>query len=419
MSPNVILAGIMLISLVVYSLLGGADYGAGFWDLLSFGPNREGQRNLIARAIHPVWETNHVWLILLIVLMFSGFPAAFSAISVNLAVPLYLVLFGIVLRGSSYVFRAYFAGNPRVQLYWGRVFSISSSITPLFLGIVIGGISSDSVLANGFSGNAFLGAWFHPFPLVVGLLSLSLFAYLSACYLTVEAEDPTLQSDFRSRALTSGVASIVLAAFTYTMAGDSAHEIRDGLWSNPYAWLVEIGAVIATIAAFHALWKQYYLRVRIAAAAQVTFIVLGWGIAQFPYLVRPEITIYNGASPRPVLSALVIVVSIGAVVLIPSLALLLHIFKTEPKSAAPGFVEPEGRDERNARTQLQLISRTVGAFAGTFPKNPAARGPYREQGSCGLLRFRSSHAVPGLYGDGSRRRDISGRGNHRDFARTR
>jgi len=342
MNPNAILAGMMLISLVLYSLLGGADYGGGFWDLLSFGPNREGQRNLIAQAIQPIWEANHVWIVLLIVVMFSGFPAAFSAISVGLAIPLYLVLFGIVLRGSSYVFRAYFAGNVGMQLFWGRVFSISSSMTPFFLGIVIGGISCDSVLVNdGFNENGFLRAWFHPFPLVVGLLSLSLFAYLSACYLTVEAEDPILQSDFRTRALISGLVSIVLAACTYIMAADSAPGIKDGLWSNPYAWLVEIGAGIATIAGFHALWSRHYLRAAFAAAAQVTFILLGWGISQFPYLVRPAITIYNGASPRPVLSSLVIAVSIGAVVLVPSLALLLYVFKMEPQPASPGIDDVE------------------------------------------------------------------------------
>jgi cytochrome d ubiquinol oxidase subunit II len=337
MTPNAILAGMMLISLVVYALLGGADYGAGFWDLVSFGPNRERRHNLIAQAIQPVWETNHVWLVLIIVLMFSGFPAAFSAICVNLAVPLYLVLLGIVLRGSSYVFRAHFAGNIRMQLYWGRVFSVSSSMTPLFLGIVIGGISWDSALANNkFSADVFLRSWFQPFPMVVGLLSLSLFAYLSACYLTVESEDPALQSDFRTRALTSGLISIVLAVFTHIMAGDSAQGIRAGLWSNPYAGLLEIAAVIATIRAFHALWKRNYLRARMAAAAQVAFILIGWGTAQFPYLVRPEITIYNGASPQAVLNSLMITVSIGAVVLIPSLALLFYVFKTAPKSASPG-----------------------------------------------------------------------------------
>src|SRR5580692_4454926 len=166
MSTDVVLAGVMLAALVIYSLLGGADYGAGFWDLMCSGPRQQGQRDLIARAIQPVWEANHIWLILLVVLMFSGFPSAFSSMSVGLAVPIFLVLLGIVFRGSSYVFRAYFAGDVRTQLYWGKVFSISSSITPLFLGIVIGAISSNAVLVkDGVSETGFLRTWFHPFPL--------------------------------------------------------------------------------------------------------------------------------------------------------------------------------------------------------------------------------------------------------------
>src|ERR1700751_1270362 len=167
MSVDIVLAGIMLAALMIYSLLAGADYGAGFWDLICSGPRQQDKRDLISRAIQPVWETNHIWLILLVVLMFSGFPAAFSEISLGLAVPIFLILLGIVLRGSSYVFRAYFTGSVRTQLYWGNVFSISSSITPLFLGIVIGATSSDAVrVQDGVSENGFLWTWFHPFPLI-------------------------------------------------------------------------------------------------------------------------------------------------------------------------------------------------------------------------------------------------------------
>src|ERR1700731_4506484 len=163
MSTDVVLAGVMLAALVIYSLFGGADYGAGFWDLMCFGLRQQEQRDLIARAIQPVWEVNHIWLILVVVLTFSGFPVAFSSISLGLAIPIVLILLGIVLRGSSYVFRAYFTGSVRTQLYWGKVFSISSSITPLFLGIVIGAISSNGVLVkDDVSENGFLGKWFRP-----------------------------------------------------------------------------------------------------------------------------------------------------------------------------------------------------------------------------------------------------------------
>jgi cytochrome bd ubiquinol oxidase subunit II len=333
MSADVILAGVMLTAIVIYSLLGGADYGAGFWDLMCFGPRQQEQRNLIARAIQPVWEANHIWLILVVVLTFSGFPVAFSSISLGLAVPIFLILLGIVLRGSSYVFRAYFTGSVRTQLYWGKVFSISSSLTPLFLGIVIGAISSDGVLVkDGVSENGFLRTWFQPFPLIVGVLSLSLFAYLSACYLTIETHNATLQNDFRKRALISGFVSIVSAAITYVIAGDSAKPIRDGLSRVPYVWMIELGAAIAALVAFQALWSSSYLRARIAAAAQVALIVFGWGVAQYPYLVRPELTIVNSAAPSNILSDLEIAVAVGAVVLIPSLILLLLVFKTHRKS---------------------------------------------------------------------------------------
>jgi cytochrome d ubiquinol oxidase subunit II len=333
MSTDVVLAGVMLAALVIYSLLGGADYGAGFWDLMCSGPRRQGQRDLIARAIQPVWEANHIWLILVVVLMFSGFPAAFSEISLALAVPIFLILLGIVLRGSSYVFRAYFTGSVRTQLYWGKVFSISSSITPLFLGIVIGAISSNGVLVkDDVSENGFLGTWFHPFPLIVGLLSLSLFAYLSACYLTIETDDPALQNDFRNRSLFSGFVSLMAAFATYVVAGNAAQGIRDGLSRAPYVWLIEVGGAIAALVAFQALWTRHYQRARIAAAAQVALIVFGWGVAQYPYLVRHELTIYKSAAPTNIVSDLLIAVAMGAVVLIPSLILLLLVFKKHRES---------------------------------------------------------------------------------------
>ena len=333
MNPAIIFAGIMLAALVIYSLLAGADYGAGFWDLICSGPRREKQRELIAQAIEPVWETNHVWLILVVVLMFSGFAPAFSAISVGLGIPVFLILLGIVLRGSSYVFRTYFAGSIRTQLYWGKVFSISSSMTPLFLGIVIGAISSDSVIVkDGISENGFLRTWFHPFPLIVGVLSLSLFAYLSACYLTVETDDVALQDDFRGRALFSGFVSMLAAFATYVIAGNSAQEIRDGLSRAPNVLLVESGAAIAALVAFQALWSRHYFRARVAAAAQVGLIIIGWGVAQYPYLVRPDLTIFNSAAPSSVLVAIEIACAFGGAVLLPSLFLLYRVFKGHRKS---------------------------------------------------------------------------------------
>jgi cytochrome d ubiquinol oxidase subunit II len=198
---------------------------------------------------------------------------------------------------------------------------------------VIGAISGDAVLVDdGRSENGFLSTWLQPFPLIVGLLALSLFAYLSACYLTVETDDSELQGDFRKRALFSGFVSVMAAFATYLVAENSAQRILDGLSRSPDCLLIEVGAAIATLVAFQALWSRSYPRARIAAAAQVGLIVIGWGFAQYPYLVRPELTIFSSASPPNILVDMEIVVALGGVILIPSLILLLLIFKTDRTS---------------------------------------------------------------------------------------
>jgi cytochrome d ubiquinol oxidase subunit II len=195
-------------------------------------------------------------------------------------------------------------------------------------------MSSDTVVVHdGISVNGFVGTWLRLFPLLVGILSLTLFAYLSACYLTLEAEDPKLQEDFRRRALFSGFVSLLTAFATYAAAGTFAQEIRDGLSRAPHVWLVEIAGAVASLVAFQALWVRSYYRARIAAAAQVGLIVVGWGVAQFPYVVRPSLTIMSSAAPTNVLIN-EIACGIGAVILFPSLFLLYYIFKTHRRSVA-------------------------------------------------------------------------------------
>jgi cytochrome bd ubiquinol oxidase subunit II len=323
-----LLAGAMLVSLVMYSLLAGADFGAGFWDLLCSGPRQQQQRHLIEQSLVPVWEANHVWLILIVVLLFSGFPDAFGALFVGLAVPLFLVLLGIVLRGCSFVFRSYFTGERQTQLYWGKVFSISSSMTPLFLGILIGAISCDSVvIQGGISENGFLKTWLLPFPIAVGILALSLFAYLSACYLAVDADGPELKDDFRLRGLIASAFSIAMACAMYVIAGRSAVGIRQELASRPAAWIIDILALGAMAMAFRGLWLRRFRQARIAAAVQVALIVAGWGVAQYPYLIRPGNTITSSAAPDNVAGAIDVALGCGAIVLIPSLMVLFAVFK--------------------------------------------------------------------------------------------
>src|ERR1700693_447732 len=214
-TPEMLLAVILMASLTFYVLFGGADYGGGVWDLLARGPRAQKQRELIAHAITPVWEANHVWLILVVVLLLAGFPPAFAAVSTALNIPLTVLTIGIVMRGSSFIFRAYHTGDYRTQRRWGLIFAIASTVAPICLGVVVGAISSGRVLVrDGVSVNGFIATWLGTFPLMVGFFALSLFVFLAAVYLTVEAREPALQEDFRRKALASGVIVAVMALGT-------------------------------------------------------------------------------------------------------------------------------------------------------------------------------------------------------------
>lgn len=324
-----IIALVMMIALTFYALLGGADYGGGMWDLLARGPRAEKQRELIAHAIGPVWEANHVWLILVVVLLFAAFPAAFAFISIALHIPLTLMLVGIVLRGSAFTFRAYDSRQDRVQRRWSRAFAIPSLITPVVLGAIVGTLSADVLNLRKVD----FFAWAVPFSFAVGLFAVVLFAFLAAVYLTSETRDPDLQEDFRIRAIGSELAAGALALAVFAMAGDAAPSLRERLANSWWTWPVQITTGVLAISTLWLLWTRRFGSARITAAAQVTMILWGWAVAQYPYLVRPELTIHQNAAPQATLRLLLIALTIGALLLLPSYWYLFRVFKT---SAQPG-----------------------------------------------------------------------------------
>jgi cytochrome d ubiquinol oxidase subunit II len=308
------LAGVILAALTAYVLLGGADFGGGVWTLLASGPRKAQQRHVIAHAIAPVWEANHVWLILAIVLLFTCFPRAFAAIAIGLHIPLTLMLIGIVLRGSAFVFQSYGGGG-------GRVFATASLVTPVLLGMCVGAVATGTVglgvrHAAPFA-TSYIDSWLTPFGCAVGVFTLACFAFLAAVYLTLEPRDALLQEDFRKRALLAGLAVVVLAAI--------------GLAVFPGAPPVHAGivalAATAALAAFWSLWRRHYQLARVAAAAEVMLVVWGWGLAQYPFLLPPDLTIAAAAAPRVTLELALIAVLAGAVVLFPSLYYLMRVFK--------------------------------------------------------------------------------------------
>lgn len=333
LSLPTIVAGAIVAALNIYVLLGGADFGGGVWDLLASGPRREQQRALVADAIAPIWEANHVWLILVIVLLFTGYPAAFARLMTVLHIPMTLMLFGIVLRGSAFTFRSYDSRRDSVQRRWGRIFAIASTATPVLLGMIIGAVASGTVREPAADGSGFLNAyvrpWLSPFTLGIGLLALALFAFLAAVYLTVEAKDEALREEFRRRALAASFAVFAIALTDLFLAGVGAPRLWRALTTGTVALLLHVATGVAASLAVAALWRRRYVAARIAAAAQVSLILWGWALGQFPYLVPPDLSIGQTAAPRITLQLLVAALLVGLLVLIPSLRYLFRVFKGE------------------------------------------------------------------------------------------
>ncbi|HEU4585422.1 MAG TPA: cytochrome d ubiquinol oxidase subunit II [Gemmatimonadaceae bacterium] len=338
--PNV-LAGITLVALNAYVLFGGADFGGGVWDLFAGGERRAEQRELITDAIGPIWEANHVWLVLVVVLLFTCFPPAFAALSITLHIPLSLMLIGIVLRGSAFTFRSYGSAHDAEQRRWGQMFAIASLLTPVLLGISIGAIASGRVgeamqldHARGASNfvELYVAPWLTPFSVGVGVLALALFAFLAAVYLTLEARDERLREDFRVRALWSALAVFVVAFAVLLVALATDMHISAGLTRSAWAIPFHIATGLAAIWAIWALWARRFHMARVAAAAQVTLILWGWALGQYPYILPPTLTIGGAAAPERTLNLALWALALGATVLFPSLAYLFRIFKGRPEA---------------------------------------------------------------------------------------
>ena len=332
-----VLAAVLALSLNAYVLFGGADFGGGVWDLLATGPRRGRQREVISHAIGPIWEANHVWLILAIVLTFTCFPPVFARLGTVLHIPLTLMLVGIVLRGSAFTFRTYDDEHDSVQRRWGRIFAGASLVTPVLLGVCIGAVAAGRVgplRRDATFTEAFVDPWLTPFSLAVGLMTLALFALLAAVFLTLETDDPELVEDFRARALWAGVAVFAAAFGALLIAPEHAPLMGVGLLGSAWALPFHLATGAAAVAVLAALWWRRYHLARVAVGAQVSLIIWGWALAQYPFLIPPDLTVDGAAAPEVTLRLVLIALGLGTAILLPSLVYLFRVFKAAPSDSA-------------------------------------------------------------------------------------
>jgi cytochrome d ubiquinol oxidase subunit II len=317
-------AAVLVVVIIAYAALAGADFGGGVWDLLA-GPARRGAepRDRISRSITPVWESNHVWLVIALVVLWTAFPPAFAAIFTTLFVPLSVAALGIVLRGAGFVFRSQLR-SLRWQSLVGGIFAGASLLTPFFLGTVIGAIVTGR--AAGTRGDP-VSAWVTPTALLTGALFVVFSAYLAAVYLAADSErdgQRGLRRYFTRRAVAAAAGSAVLAAVTLAVLHTSAPRIFTTLTTGRALPLV-IVSVLAGGATLGALMAGRARLARPLAALAVAAVICGWAIAQYPDVLPPHATIAAAAAPAGTLVSEIIVVAVIAVLVVPSFALLFRL----------------------------------------------------------------------------------------------
>ncbi|QJT05527.1 cytochrome d ubiquinol oxidase subunit II [Streptomyces asoensis] len=317
-------AWVLLAVVAAYACAGGTDYGAGFWDLFAGGAERgKRPRWLIDHAMEPVWETNNVWLIFVLVIMWTGFPVLFQTVFTAMWLPLALAAVGLVLRGAGFALR-----KPTQRLagrrVYGAVFAVSSLLTPFFLGAAVGGLATGRV-APGTEASA--DAWSNGTSVIAGLLTVAATAFLGAVFLTADArrfDAADLVGYFRLRAWCSLGALAVLAVVGLVVTREDARHVHDGLTSGIGLTLVLV-AVVSALATAGLLYRSATGWARITAVGSVALVVVAWGLAQRPYLIPTSLTVSEAAGATTTLRWLLLVTAIAVVLVGPPLVLLYRL----------------------------------------------------------------------------------------------
>jgi cytochrome bd ubiquinol oxidase subunit II len=399
---------LMLVGLAAYAVLGGADFGAAFWQFGARGERGDALREHAYRAMGPVWEANHVWLVFVLVVCWTAYPQAFASIFSTLSVPLFIAAIGIILRGTAYAVHAGTAREIERRMIDG-LFSISSLLTPFALGTAVGAIASGRVPVGNAAGDP-LTSWLNPTSLLVGTLAVASGAYVAAVYLAGDAARAGLDelaASFRTRALGAGVVTGAIAFAGLAVVAYDAGRLGDNLFAWPALAAIAASAA-AGVATLELVRRWRFEAARYGASAAVASVVAGWALAQRPELL-PGLTVEEAAAGRPVLIATVVGVALGAVILIPSLALLFGLvlhgrFDEQAAERSSDRATPAPR-----RPGLSLMAMAAVAGAVGLPLTLVIDGgPLLAFGVLGLLTFVALASVAlgaaAAEGDGRRER---------------
>ncbi len=328
MTLAIAVAAALFLGVGAYAVFGGADFGSGFFDLTAGGDTSGSElRTLIDHSIGPVWEANHVWLIYVLVMWWTGFPGTFAAAMTTLIVPMFLALLGIVLRGAAFAFRKYSATLGQARLF-GIVFAGSSLITPFFLGAVAGAIASGRVPADG--GGDVWSSWLNPTSLFGGAIAVGTCCFLAGVFLTADASragHAALSEQLRRRTLGLGVVTGLVVFAALVPIERDAPTLAEGLEGRAAPLIIASGLTGA--ATLVLLFRRRYAIARLTAVAAVSTVALGWGVAQYPWMLVDQVTIEQAAGAPATLTGLLIVVALAGVIVLPALAYLYWLTQSE------------------------------------------------------------------------------------------
>ncbi len=337
---------VLVLGLVMYSVLGGADFGAGFWDLTAGGAERGARvRGMLKRSMSIVWEANHVWLIFCLVVFWTGFPNAFGPVMETLYVPLFLAAVGIIFRGSAFALRGEAAtiGEARAL---GATFALSSVLVPFFLGATIGAIASGQVSVPADPDSPF-SSWTNASSLYIGALAVATSAYMAAVFLvadSVRAGLPDMVEAFRKRALGAGLVTGLMAIGGIFVIRSDAPDLYEGLTSG-FGLVVLIASALAGAVTIGLLWTRRFDLARVSSAAAVAAILVGLAVAIAPDFLPGQMTLDQAAAGDSTLIPLLVAVLIAVAVLVPSLGYLYKLVlsgQLDPEFHPIGASEPEG-----------------------------------------------------------------------------
>lgn len=330
-----VVIGILLLCIVTYTIFAGADLGTGILEIFTSKKDETKQESLSIIALKPVWEINHIWLGLAVIIIFIVFPKAFSQIFTTFALPILFLFVGLFVRGFSFSLKTLPKYNHDKKII--SLFDYSSLWSTFWLGNFAGALIQGKVTQNpdGFY-ESFISPWLSLFPILTGLFLIALFAFIAAVFLHTETNDKLLQSILKKRAINANIVAIVIGTIIFINAFFISEGITFYFLQNTLSLASFTVATLLLIPSYMVLDSNKKFLMKALASTQIFLILLGLFGAQFPIIFQTNLdrtpktyTFYNTIAQSTSTSTMLAVVAIALIITVPTYFYLYKIYKSK------------------------------------------------------------------------------------------